>query len=404
MRALQEYLLRRHAENRQVVVFVEEAQGMPVATLEEIRLLSNLETRQNKLLQIVLFGQPELDEKLAQPEIRQLKERITYSFQLPPFNPVDIRDYLNARVRACGYRAAELFSPGAVHDIARYSRGLVRRINIIADKSLLAAYADTNIQVGRTHVAKAVKDSEFTAAPRRAWLVPAAAAGVATLLLAAGAWWVFQRPGPSEPVAAAAPPAPESAGIAPPRPEPVPAAVSAGDPRVTETVAGVMADAGEAVGVASSDTPPAQETTAAVSPGEIPGTPAGAGPLAAPAPMEAVQSGAEPAPPRETRPAGVNAGDATAAPETDTGSAGQSGAGIDAVLSAPGQGPDSPPVFHWVAEPDARLTVPEMARLQQDIARLPPEDAPVSGAAAGMPPCEICTVIVYRPLPEPESL
>ena len=109
MHALQDFLLARHAENRQVVVFVEEAQGMPIATLEEIRLLSNLETRQSKLLQIVLFGQPELDVKLAQPEIRQLKERITYSFQLPPFNPNDIRDYLNSRVRACGCRAAELF-------------------------------------------------------------------------------------------------------------------------------------------------------------------------------------------------------------------------------------------------------------------------------------------------------
>jgi type II secretory pathway predicted ATPase ExeA len=139
MHALQELLLARHAENRQVVVFVEEAQGMPIATLEEIRLLSNLETRQNKLLQIVLFGQPELDEKLARAEIRQLKERITYSFQLAPFNPNDIREYLNSRVRACGYRAMELFSPGAVQAIAHYSHGLVRRINIVADKSLLAA-------------------------------------------------------------------------------------------------------------------------------------------------------------------------------------------------------------------------------------------------------------------------
>ena len=80
MHALQQFLLQRHAENRQVVVFVEESQGMPIATLEEIRLLSNLETERHKLLQIVLFGQPELDENLRQNNIRQLRERITHSF------------------------------------------------------------------------------------------------------------------------------------------------------------------------------------------------------------------------------------------------------------------------------------------------------------------------------------
>ena len=82
MHALNDYLLARHAEGRQVVVFVEESQSMPMATLEEIRLLSNLETKQHKLLQIVLFGQPELDENLRKPEIRQLRERITHSFSL----------------------------------------------------------------------------------------------------------------------------------------------------------------------------------------------------------------------------------------------------------------------------------------------------------------------------------
>src|SRR5690606_27124953 len=90
MQALQEYLLQRHAENKQVVVFIEEAQSMPLATLEEIRLLSNLETNQDKLLQIVLFGQPELDDMLARPQIRQLKERITYGFKLEPLRRQEI--------------------------------------------------------------------------------------------------------------------------------------------------------------------------------------------------------------------------------------------------------------------------------------------------------------------------
>ena len=88
-------LLTKHANNNQVVVFVEEAQSMPIETLEEIRLLSNLETNENKLLQMVLFGQPELDVKLRDTSIRQLKERITHSFYLDPFPGKDIYDYLN---------------------------------------------------------------------------------------------------------------------------------------------------------------------------------------------------------------------------------------------------------------------------------------------------------------------
>lgn len=161
MNALQEYLLKRHSENQQVVVFVEEAQSMPIATLEEIRLLSNLETQQSKLLQIALFGQPELDEMIARPEIRQLKERITYSFDLTPFKTNDIREYLNTRVRACGYHAGDLFDDAAIKQIEQYSKGLLRRINILADKSLLAAYAENSKNVTQKHTRLAARDTEF---------------------------------------------------------------------------------------------------------------------------------------------------------------------------------------------------------------------------------------------------
>src|SRR5210317_470487 len=98
MHSLQDYLLKRHMENRQVVLFVEEAQGMPLETLEEIRLLSNLETDQNKLLQIILFGQPELDDNLSQQSIRQLRERITHNFNLSPLTYDEIHRYLNFRM------------------------------------------------------------------------------------------------------------------------------------------------------------------------------------------------------------------------------------------------------------------------------------------------------------------
>lgn len=161
MNELQAYLLQHHAENKQVVVFIEEAQSMPIATLEEIRLLSNLETAQNKLLQIVIFGQPELDVMISKQEIRQLKERITYSFYLSPLKPDEIRDYINSRLRACGYRSVELFNEKAIKSISKYSNGLLRRINILADKAMLASYAATMNTVTAKHVQLAANETEF---------------------------------------------------------------------------------------------------------------------------------------------------------------------------------------------------------------------------------------------------
>ena len=185
MQHLQQYLLQRHAENRQVVLFVEEAQSMPLATLEEIRLLSNLETHQHKLLQIVLFGQPELDQMLSQKDIRQLKERITYSFYLNPLKNNEIKDYLNSRLRACGYRGDEVFNDASVRAIARYSRGLLRRINILADKALLAAYAANLNKVNAKQIRIAAKDSEFVAGWQH-FRFSAVIAGVVLILLLAG--------------------------------------------------------------------------------------------------------------------------------------------------------------------------------------------------------------------------
>lgn len=161
MQKLQQYLLDKHAENKHVVVFVEEAQSMPLETLEEIRLLSNLETNDYKLLQMVLFGQPELDENLKQPSIRQLKERITHSFYLDPFPPKDIYEYLNFRMRAVGYRGPDIFSHKVANSIEKKSKGLTRRINILADKALLVAYSEGGHGVVKKHIDIAAKDSDF---------------------------------------------------------------------------------------------------------------------------------------------------------------------------------------------------------------------------------------------------
>ena len=163
MQVLQSHLLARHAAGKQVVIFIEEAQGMPIATLEEIRLLSNLETKNDKLLQMVLFGQPELDDNLNRANIRQLRERITHSFHLAPMPHKEIGDYLMFRLRASGYFGPPLFTDSAISKLSAAADGLVRRVNILADKALLATFAAGAYQVTPKFVDAAIQDSEFGA-------------------------------------------------------------------------------------------------------------------------------------------------------------------------------------------------------------------------------------------------
>jgi MSHA biogenesis protein MshM len=210
MHALNEYLLAKHAEHKQVVVFVEESQSMPIGTLEEMRLLSNLETKQHKLLQIVLFGQPELDDNLRRTEIRQLRERITHSFALAPLGADEVREYLVFRLQAAGYRGPDLFAPRVIRYLARATGGLTRRINIVADKALLAAFAENTHNVSLKHVRAAVADSEFSgAAPVRrlglgigALVLTAAGLGGLTVAAALIAYQHFSADVPHVPVVA----------------------------------------------------------------------------------------------------------------------------------------------------------------------------------------------------------
>ncbi|MRR50657.1 MAG: AAA family ATPase, partial [Rhodocyclaceae bacterium] len=161
LRALQEKLIALYGDSHQVVVLIDEAHAMPAETLEEIRLLSNLESNRHKLLQLVLFGQPELNDILARSDMRQLKERITHNFTLEPLVRDDIAHYVDFRLRAAGYKGPNPFNPQALKLISSVSAGLTRRINILADKSLLAAFADNTHEVTPRHVQAAVKDSEF---------------------------------------------------------------------------------------------------------------------------------------------------------------------------------------------------------------------------------------------------
>ena len=162
LRALQDRLLELYAENRKVVVMIDEAHAMPPETLEEIRLLSNLESNKHKLLHIVLFGQPELDERLAASNMRQLKERITHNFALEPLRRDDIGEYLMFRMRAAGYRGPDLFTPSAVQLVSKVSEGLTRRINILADKALLSAFSESKHQIDRRQVKAAARDAQFS--------------------------------------------------------------------------------------------------------------------------------------------------------------------------------------------------------------------------------------------------
>lgn len=186
IRLLRERLIGAHAAGRQVVLFIDEAQAMPLDTLEEVRLLSNLETDTHKLLQIVLLGQPELDRNLALPRTRQIRERITHSFNLPPMTREVVREYVMFRMRAAGYRGPDPFSEEAIKLIATASRGITRLINILADKALLAAFAADVHCVGKTHVSAAIRDTdpEHVQDVRSGWSSGRGASVVAALIAA----------------------------------------------------------------------------------------------------------------------------------------------------------------------------------------------------------------------------
>ena len=244
LRELQEHLITLYGAGRRVVILIDEAHVMPEDTLEQVRLLSNLESSRHKLLQIVLFGQPELDATLAKASLRQLRDRITHSFRMRPLAAPEVAKYLAFRMRAAGYRGPEVFAPRAARRLARASGGLTRRINILADKALLAAYSESSHAVTERHVKAAVADSEFAAAPmRRAWQPAALIGGALALGLVAGAaiqWFAAAPRAPLVPVQAAAPLQP---AITPPANNPEDLEVELELQEEAETIAAMEADA-----------------------------------------------------------------------------------------------------------------------------------------------------------------
>lgn len=197
------------------VLIVDESQGLSLEMLEEVRLLSNLETTNEKLVQIMLLGQQELNEKLRSPQLRQLKQRIGIKYHIPPLDSNETKDYIDHRLRVAGYEPREkpLFTVSAHSEVYRYTKGFPRLINIVCDSVLIAAYTENHKQITAQMVRKAVSELESTYSPKaggkhspvlkpqrqglgREWLVRAAYLGILVLAVAAGVWFFF--PGPDE--------------------------------------------------------------------------------------------------------------------------------------------------------------------------------------------------------------
>ncbi len=175
LQGLNAFLLEQHALGRKAVLIVDEAQALGVAGLEAVRLLSNLETERSKLLQIVMFGQSELDDLLSQPSLRQINQRIGFAFNTGPFTVDEAIEYMTHRVKVSRVPGVEfpIFAPEAMRVLAQAAQFVPRVINILADKALLAAYGDGAIQVSVKHAEIAIYDSPQLAQPlrfRRRWI------------------------------------------------------------------------------------------------------------------------------------------------------------------------------------------------------------------------------------------
>ncbi|MBY0239637.1 MAG: AAA family ATPase [Burkholderiaceae bacterium] len=188
LKSITQRLLELAAQGKQVLLCLDEAQAIPIDSLEALRLLTNLETEKRKLLQIVLFGQPELNANLQSPVIRQLAQRITFHYHLGALSRDDLEYYLAHRLRVAGFAGGRMFSKAAVRKLYAATGGIPRLVNIVAHKALMLAYGEGRQVVEPRHLQAAAAD---TVSPRRArWHWPMVA-GAAASLLAAGCGLVW---------------------------------------------------------------------------------------------------------------------------------------------------------------------------------------------------------------------
>ena len=160
LKQIQHTLVSLAKSGKQVVLVIDEAQAMPEETIEALRLLSNLETESDKLLQIVLFGQPELDTVLSKKHLRQLKQRITFQHKLKPLQRKDIENYISHRMILAGYKGGRLFDAKAINLLCRASKGIPRLVNILCHKALMAAFGEGQKVIQFRHMKAAISDTE----------------------------------------------------------------------------------------------------------------------------------------------------------------------------------------------------------------------------------------------------
>ncbi len=195
LKEINQRLVELAQDKKQVVLIVDEAQAMPRETIESLRLLTNLESEKNKLLQVVLIGQPELDDLLNRADLRQLKQRIVFSEYLEGIPRQSLADYIVYRLSSAGYRGAHLFSSGALSLLYRASGGVPRLINVIAHKAMLAAYGEKSEKVTRSHMVRAIADTQESRsigrilANRHFWLWPFVALIAIILALLTPRFW-----------------------------------------------------------------------------------------------------------------------------------------------------------------------------------------------------------------------
>ncbi len=170
---IQQQLIALSAHGHSIVLVLDEAQALPDDSLEALRLFTNLETETRKLLQVVLFAQPELDERLQQKQFRQLRQRITFSYQLRPLTREETTAYLSYRLQIAGAKQKSLFSVSNSQQIAKAARGIPRLINVLAHKTLLVAFGEGAQQVHHRHIDAAIADTED-----------------ATMVNGKSSWWV----------------------------------------------------------------------------------------------------------------------------------------------------------------------------------------------------------------------
>lgn len=190
LHGLTQRVLDLNEGGKRVVICLDEVQAMPVETLEALRLLTNLETEQHKLLQVIIFGQPELEDRLNHPSVRQLRQRITFHHRLVPLSKAEFGYYLQHRLTAAGYDRGELFTTSALWLLRRHSRCIPRVINILAHKALISAFGRGHRLVGWRDVMSAARDTDAV----DKWHVPRTVLGIAGMAASMGLaltyfWW-----------------------------------------------------------------------------------------------------------------------------------------------------------------------------------------------------------------------